>query len=92
MQRRGSRQTDGDAHDRPFDFKTSTSLAALLALSLALLGTMAGAEAESSIREIRFWGVAFDFMHRKNFGCAATFAEAKAAFGAEYQVWKGGPG
>ena len=39
--------------------------------------------------EIWFWGVSFQLTGRKSYGHAASLDEAKAAFRAEYEAWKG---
>jgi hypothetical protein len=36
-----------------------------------------------------FWGVSFKVTKRKSYGHAASIEEAKAAFRAEYEAWKG---
>jgi hypothetical protein len=39
--------------------------------------------------ETWFWGVSFQITKRKSYGYALTLKEAKAAFRAEYEAWKG---
>jgi hypothetical protein len=36
-----------------------------------------------------FWGVSFMITKRKSYGRATSLEEAKAAFRAEYEAWKG---
>jgi hypothetical protein len=36
-----------------------------------------------------FWGVSFQVTKRKSYGYATSLEEAKAAFRAEYEAWKG---
>jgi hypothetical protein len=36
-----------------------------------------------------FWGVSFQVIKRKSYGYALSLDEAKAAFRAEYEAWKG---
>jgi hypothetical protein len=36
-----------------------------------------------------FWAVSFQLTGRKSYGRAGSIAEAKAAFRAEYEAWKG---
>jgi hypothetical protein len=36
-----------------------------------------------------FWGVSFQLTGRKSYGHVSTLEEAKAAFRAEYERWKG---
>jgi hypothetical protein len=36
-----------------------------------------------------FWGVSFQLTGRKSYGLADSLDEAKAAFRAEYEAWKG---
>jgi hypothetical protein len=36
-----------------------------------------------------FWGVSFQVAKRKSYGYAPSLGEAKAAFKAEYEAWKG---
>jgi len=40
-------------------------------------------------REAWFWGVSFQPTRRKRYGNVASLDEAKAAFRAEYEAWKG---
>jgi hypothetical protein len=39
-----------------------------------------------------FWGVDFQITGRKSYGHASTLDDAKAAFRAEYEAWKGANG
>jgi hypothetical protein len=39
--------------------------------------------------ETWFWGVSFRVTKRKSYGYALSLDEAKAAFRAEYETWKG---
>ena len=41
------------------------------------------------ILETWFWGISFQVTKRKSYGYASTLEEAKAAFRAEYETWKG---
>jgi hypothetical protein len=43
-------------------------------------------------RESWFWGVSFDLTKNKSYGYSASLDEAKAAFRAEYEAWKGTKG
>jgi hypothetical protein len=40
-------------------------------------------------RQTRFWSVSFQLTGRKSYGYATSPDEAKAAFRAEYEAWKG---
>jgi hypothetical protein len=37
-----------------------------------------------------FWGVSFQVTRRKSYGYALSLEDAKAAFRAEYEVWRNG--
>jgi hypothetical protein len=44
---------------------------------------------ENAHEELWFWGVSFQLTRRKSYGNVASLDEAKAAFRAEYEAWKG---
>ena len=43
----------------------------------------------TDLTETWFWGISFQVTKRKSYGYASTLEEAKAAFRAEYETWKG---
>ena len=43
----------------------------------------------TDLTETWFWGISFQVTKRKSYGYASTLEEAKEAFRAEYETWKG---